>query len=421
MKAVNLFGIFFLTMLLVASIAVAVPLRVDKLELNDVELIKDDVTRLNLERGDRFDLEVKLTGLDNSSNVEVEAFISGYEYADFEPLSATTHIFDIETGVSYIKKLSLALPDLMDRDNYKLRLLVSDRNGQSDIYNYNLKVDTARHSLAIKDVVLNPQNEVKSGRALLTTVRIKNMGQKTEEGIKIKASIPSIGVSAADYIEKLRAGESTTSEELYMRVPDCAAEGIYTMKVAVEFDEGYAVASTDVFVRVVKSDSCTASVPASASQNLPQQISTVTVGAETQDAVKGEGSAVYPVTISNLGTTSRAYIISVDGTAGWAAVSVSPSNLLTLNAGETRTALVAVSANSDASPGERLFTVSVKSGNEVIQNNPVKVNVVEGAGKNLKKNLEIALIVLVVLLIVVALVVGFYKMNKGNSSSGQYY
>ncbi len=419
MKTVNLFAIFFLTMLLVVGVAHAVPLRVDKLELNDVELVKDDVTRLNLERGDELDLKAKLTGLDNSSNVQVEAFISGYEYDDFEPISAKTHVFDVENSVSYIKTLSLTLPDLMDRDSYKLRLLVTDRNGQADIYNYNLKVDTARHALTIKDVVLSPQNEVKSGRALLTTLRIKNMGQKTEEGIKVKASIPSLGLSAADYIEKLKVGESTTSEELYIRVPDCAAEGVYTMKVAVEYDEGYAVASKDVLVKIVKSDSCTATSPAK-SQNLPQQSTLITVGADAQDAVQGEGNAVFPVSISNLGGTSKTYTISVDGTNGWGSARVTPSNLLTVNAGETRTVLVAVSASDDASIGEHMFTVSVKSNGEVLQNNPVKVNVVDNKGNSLKRNLEIGLIVLVVLLVLTALVVGFYKLNN-KGSNGQYY
>ena len=99
---------------------------------------------------------------------------------------------------------------------------------------YNFDVESVRHSLTIKDVVFSPETRVKAGRALLSTVRIKNTGDKDEDSIKITVAIPELDLSASDYIEELDEGKSTTSEELYMRVPNCAEAGDYEAVVTVK-------------------------------------------------------------------------------------------------------------------------------------------------------------------------------------------
>ncbi|HLD88772.1 MAG TPA: hypothetical protein VI894_01050 [Candidatus Nanoarchaeia archaeon] len=425
MKKINIFVIAAALVLLLSLGVKALPITVDRVEINDVQINSNDAVKLSLDRGQNLEVEVKLTALDNLSNVEVEAFISGYEYSDFEPLSETSHVFDATTGTSYIKKLKFDLPVNVETDNYKLRIIVSDRNGQADVYNYNLKIDAERHLVEIKDVILSPQYEVQSGRALLTTVRIKNMGEKVEEGIKVKADIPALGISAADYVDKLKVGESTTSEELYMRIPDCTSEGTYTVKVAIEYDEGYESDSAETSIKVSKGD-CPVAQPQQ--QNQQQQTAQprtiISAGIETQDVEAGNG-AIFPITISNSGN-AKVYSITLDGISDWASARVNPSNVISVGAGETKTVYVYLLAKDTASTGLHKVTANIKSDSETSQV-LLNANVVKPTSSaqglvNLKKGLEIGLVVLIVLLVIIALVIGFRKMNKDNNEGeGQKY
>ncbi len=422
MKNLNLLMIFVMATVLLSLGAKALPITVDRVEINDVQINANDTVKLSLDRGQNLEVQIKLTALDNLSNVEVEAFISGYEYSDFETLSQTSHVFDATAGTSYIKKLKFDLPVNVESDNYKLRVLVSDRNGQADVYNYNLKIDAERHLVQIKDIVLSPQYEVQSGRALLTSVRVKNMGEKVEEGIKVKVSIPSLGVSASDYVDKLKVGESTTSEELYMRLPDCASEGTYTVKVAIDYDEGHESDSAETSIKVSKGD-----CPAAVQQPDNQQKSIITSGIETQDVEAGQGGVIFPITIMNSGSSAKTYSITLDGVGDWATARMTPSNVLSVGAGETRTVYVYISAKERASTGLHQVTANIKSDSDTKQVS-LNANVVNPSPSQqdlsgLKKGLEIGLVVVIVLLVIIALVIGLRKMNKPGSDedSGQTY
>ena len=44
----------------------------------------------------------------------------------------------------------------------------------------------------IKDVVLSPEGKVQQGRALLATIRVKNMGEKDEDGLHLNLSTRTV-------------------------------------------------------------------------------------------------------------------------------------------------------------------------------------------------------------------------------------
>jgi len=115
-------------------------------------------------------------------------------------------------------------------------------------------------ALEITNISFNPSNEVESGRALLTTVRVQNIGEKDEENIKVEVNIPDLGLSASDYIDEIGAGESKTSEELYMRIPECVEAKDYSVKITVEYDEEYETVSVEKMITVT-GDVCAAEEP----------------------------------------------------------------------------------------------------------------------------------------------------------------
>jgi len=367
-----------------------------------------------LEKDGTINVEVKFTA-NTDMEIEVEAELSGDGKKD--KVSDITDEFTVHAGTTYIKKLELELPQRMDQDReYQLRVTISDRYDYVTVTG-KLDIASADHAIQIRDVVLSPENEVKAGRALLATVRIKNRGTQEEEDIKVKASVPALGISASDYIDELDeegcdeedCDDSTTSEELYMRIPDCAEPGEYTVRVCVEFDDGDEEECVTTKMNVVESDTCTVSAAPSASTGK----TIITIGPETQDVAKG-GSAMYPVTIANEGAESKVYTISVDS-ADWADFSVTPSNVLVVGAGESKAAFVSVTAKPTAM-GLQVFSVTIKSGESVLKQVPLRANIAGGATATsnlgrVKKALEVGLVVLVVLLVILGLIIGFNKLK----------
>lgn len=364
-----------------------------------------------LEKNDEFDVKVKLRSDVALSDAQVEATVRGYDHKDL--IEDITDVFDMDANITYYKKLTLKLPVRMDQDTYRLRVIVSDRNNQEEVMNYELKVDTVSHGLEIRDVVLSPEDEVKAGRALLTSVRVKNRGEKDEEDVKVKVSIPALGISASDYIDEIDredcddedCDDSVTSEELYMRIPDDAATGEYTVKVEVEYDDGDEVETktTSIMVIGVEQEE-EISAPAVKAKTI------ITVGPETQDVSAG-GTVLYPVTITNAGTAARTYTVEVDS-ADWAEFQLTPSNVVVLNAGESKAVYIQVTAKQTAAAGEQMFSVSVKSGDTTLKQVPLKADVKAVAtGSGIKKVLEVGLIVLVVILVIIGLIIGFSKLK----------
>lgn len=420
-KLYSIFALLALAAIACSGIACAIPAVIDSVKIDGTELSPSDVNRLNLERGAEIEVKVALRATGDSQDVEVEAFITGYEYNDRERISDTTHPFDIENSTIYVKTLGLEIPERVDEDSYKLRIIVSDRNSDELIQNYNLKIDAKRHEVMIKDIVLSPETEVRAGSALLATVRVKNMGGEDEDSVKVQISIPSLGLSASDYIDEVESDDSETSEELYMIIPPCAKPGVYDVIAKVTYDDGDEDTSKSTSIKVTESDSCSAGSGSNkdnegssgSSSSLPE----VVLGSTMESIAAGEGGAIYPITITNKASSSKAFSVAVDGAESWGTVQVSPSNTVIIKPGKSETLYVFVAAKDNAAPGPKAFTATVKSGSDVVEKAALTANIVEAANGNnwgnAKKGLEIALVVLVALLVVLGLIIGFSKLKEG--------
>jgi len=422
--------VFILVSILACSVASATQTNLgdlnvtfDSIEIDDKEIIGDNpVSVAGLEKDDTIEVDVQFTANDDTS-VEIEVELSGDGKKD--KVSDSTDEFNVNDGTTYTKTLELELPQRMDQDRqYQIRVTISNKYG-SVIEIGTLDISGSDHSVQIRDIVLSPENEVKAGRALLATARIKNRGTQQEEDVKVKVSIPALGISASDYIDELDeedcddedCDDSTTSEELYMRIPDCAEPGEYTVKVCVEYDDGDEEACETAKISVVESDSCALpDVDSSASTGK----TIITIGPETQDIAKG-ASVIYPVTIANEGSAAKVYSIVTEA-ADWAEFTTTPSNVLVVGPGESKAAFVSVKANSAAS-GLQVFSVTIKSGETVLKQVPLRANITGAAAASslgkIKKALEIGLVILVVLLVLLGLIIGFNKLRGSEEEEGE--
>ena len=439
MKHFSALLVLLVVILTLSGSASALNAAIDFVKVDGDEMAPGLNTVQDLEKDNSFEVRVKVTALEDLEDVEIEAMISGYDHND--RVSDVSDVFDMKANVSYTKKLELKLAPRMDVDQYRLRIYVRDRASDELQEDFYLLVDTARHSVTIKDVDVDPATEVEAGRSVRVLVDVKNFGQMDEDDVKVEFSIPELGLKALpDYLD-IESGETKVSEELYLRIPVCTEPGQYTGQVKITFDEGDEVETQNVFIDVVESPVCEANKPAESQQPAEsqepakpaQEKTVITVGAQSQDLTRGEGGAIYPITFTNSGSESKTYVVAVTGADEWATVKISPLQTVTVGAGESKSVYVYVSAKETAEPAEHMFTVDIKdaSGN-VVKQIPMSANVVDAEGakessSGLKKALEIGLIVLVVILIVVALIVVFTRKKDDEEEeaedeiSGQTY
>ncbi len=149
------------------------------------------------------------------------------------------------------------------------------------------------------------------------------------------------------------------------------------------------------------------------------------VGPETQTVAVG-AAASYGIALTNAGSASKAYTLKAV-TGDWASASLSES-LVVLEPGKNAVVYVDVKVANDAPTGAHAASVSVMSGNEVLETVTLNANVVDAkansAGRDsgsLRNGLEIALIVLVVLLVIIGLIVGFSRLRKDDEDDQTYY
>jgi uncharacterized membrane protein len=366
-----------------------------------------------VDRGEELEVRVQLTSNSDMDDAQVEVAIRGYDHDDL--VEDITDTFDMKQNVTYVKKLSLPLRDRLDQDQYKLRVRVSDRDNPTVEQTYELDIEAERHSVMIRDVILNPENEVKAGRALLASVRIGNFGQKDEKDMKVTVAIPELGVSATSYLDEIEKedddDDSKTSEEMFLRIPEDAKTGTYTLVATVSYDEGDERESKEVQVKVVGDESASS-----------EEKTIITLASDLQTASAGGAEVSFPITLTNAGSTSKVYTIMVEG-ANWATFKVSPTNVMVVESGESKAAVVSVAPAKNAPSGVQTFLVTVMADGKVLKQVPMKVNVSGDSGYSLKKALEVGLIVLLILIVIIGLILGFSRKRddeeKDNDKS--YY
>ena len=410
MKLFYVLALFLVGIIALSGVASAA-ITINKVEVNDDPITESSTSYVQgVEKGDEIEIKVHVTSNESVENVKVDAELSGDVHDDV--IGDDTKTFDMKAGVTYVKKLNLKLSKRMEQDTYTLYVDVRGRHSDQDSKTYSLEVDAPKHNVEIRDIILSPENEVKAGRALLASVRIKNRGEEKEEDLKVKISIPELGISASDYVDELDEedgdDDSTTSEELYLRIPDCAEAGTYTLIASVEYDDGDEEVTGTTSIEIVESNTC----QATAAPVQEESKTIITIGPEVQDATVGT-SVMYSVTLTNDGSTSKSYTIAVDG-ADWADLTITPTNVLVVGASESKSAFINLEATKDATAGEQTFAVSISSGDKVLKQVPLKANVIKASLGGLKKALEIGLVILVVLLVILGLIIGFNKLKSGN-------
>lgn len=411
LKTICVLAILLFSMFAVSGADQPLPINANtmKVYINGREVSDSNTSYIrDVQRGDEVTVEVVFTPTANLSDLSVEGVIRGYDYSN--PIEDITSLFSVRPGVEYSKVLKIKLPENMDQDSYRLRIRLDSRNFATLEKDYMFDISTVEHGLQIKGLYFSPEFKIVAGRTLVTKVRIKNVGEQVEKDVKVEVSIPKLSdITAVTYLDSIDPEEAATTEDLNMEIPECTKEGDYPGTVKVSYKDGDKKVTKDFTVTVSKG---TCGSESSESQGV------VTFGSESQTVTPGEGGAVYPITVVNTGSSKQTFTI-VPETTDFADMKVNPSNVLVLDAGKGETVYLYLSAKDSATAGDHMFGVSIKSGDQVVQQKTLKATVSQGGNwNNVTRGLEIALIVLVILLILIGLVIGFNRL-KGNDEKDE--
>ncbi len=417
--------------------AASIPLRIDKVKIDGIELQENASNMLDIQRGQEVEVEVTFTALSASKNVQMEAFMSGFEYSDIAPLSASTMVFDAEENVTYVRRVRLRISDEVQEDAYKLRVIVSDRNSDAMTKNYNLKIDVPRNGLKVSDVTFFPDGSVEAGKGLLATVRVENKGERDQNDVRVQISIPELGVSGVDYIDEIKSDREKGTEEIFVKIPENARSGRYQVRIDIDFNQLHDHITAVRDINVVGGSSSGSSSGtgsnsgSSGSASKPAEPSTViTVNSQLEAVTPGKGGALFPITIVNNDEGAKAYSLAVTG-GDWADVKVSPSSTMILERGDAKLFSVYVTPHGDVKAGTQSLTIIVSSNGKTLKELQLTANVLVAQDDSLIKPdvvrvLEVVFILLLVILVVVGLVIAFKRRetserNDDSSDMRTYY
>ncbi len=406
-------------LLLAAFVSASVPpLEVTEVQVNGIGLSEDHTTRLSIERGEYLNLWLRLEALEDAKDIQVRAFIDGYEHSKYEDITDQTGVFDVQDGVEYIKRLKLKLPENMDRDNYKIKLFVSSRDGYVLEHYYNILVDVPRHSMIVRDIALNPEYRVRSGSYLSAIVRLQNTGARDQRGVKVTLQIPELGVAASDFVNKVEGGDSISTEEIAVKIPECVESKEYEMLIKVEYNDGYDSITSTHKVFVVESDICV-------DPEEPDDVEKVVISMPSvKETAKAGERVVFTAAMVNTGSATKTFILKAKN-AEWADVEMS-ENLVVLKGGESRVVFI-YATPKPTTAGTNVMLLSVESEGEMVKEVPLTVKVDEAPVEpdktvdNLRAALEIGIIVLVVILVIIVLILAFSKVKKKDEDKEETY
>src|SRR3989338_482380 len=394
------------------------------IEVNDEE---DDSTLLSVEEGEELNVEVELaiesddndgsmtyTPTDLSAkNVEIEARLTGYEDED---VVQNVLVNKVTEGTEQTKKLKMLVPNDFPNGKATLRVLVFGGNEVIADKTYELFVESPSHSVKIADVSFSPSLTVKAGRSLLATVLVENVGEENEDDVKVTVEVPELNLKASEYVDELDADESEDVDEMFLQVPPYTKAGEYTLKVTVQYDDLDKSVTETYVLKVEDSEYVATEFPQKAGKTV------LAAGPEMQSVAAGK-TATYAVALTNDGSASKAYTVEA-ATGDWATASVS-EKLVVLEPGQSKVVYVDLTAAEDATAGEHLASLTVKSGSDVLETVVLKADVAApqkaSNETSLRNGLEIALVVLVVLLVLLGLVIGFSRLRKDDDGEEKYY
>ena len=371
--------------------------------LENVRVNSEEVTHneyLQVMNGEQLSVALRFTALENFDNARFMVFIEGYEHS---PLVGTTEIFSVREGVAYVKDVRVNLPaDMRAEQNYKLRIAGANDLSGITYKEYTLFVDTQRHRVDILDLVMTPSSGVEPGQNMIANVRLRNMGQRAQDSVKVVVEVESLGISESSYLSNLNPNNVATSDDMLLFIPRDAKAGSHEAVVRLVYNNGYTQTVDSYTLNVLSPEV------------VPEQ--NLLISFEDNLKLKGNSAETIELVVANPNRESKPItVVPLENT--WADVEISPS-LAMVQGGSSETFRVSITPRSGIE-GEKSLVLLVKEGNRIVSEVTVNSHVEKAPDSDAINWVNIALIVLLIIAIIILLALVIAIARRRNDDSGR--
>ncbi len=211
-----------------------IPVSIDKVIVNDVELFEGSLTSLAASPGETVPIRVTFTANEDLLDVRVKVWVGDRD-------SVSTARFDVLDGSVYIKKLSLTLPNVYDMDDvnesWTLHVQIINKDGDNSTA---YQVEMQRESYDYDILSVDAPSRAKAGEVIGVDVVLKNTGFRELQDSFVIVAIPELGVAKKAYFGDLDSTddceddcdkEDARERRVYLVLPSDAKSGDYTLEV----------------------------------------------------------------------------------------------------------------------------------------------------------------------------------------------
>ncbi|MBI4116549.1 hypothetical protein HY449_02290 [Candidatus Pacearchaeota archaeon] len=201
--------------------------------------------------GDSVIARVVFTSDVTTSDLKVRLEIEG----DKTDVAQTTSPFEVESGKTYVKKLTLKIPnELEDEVSDDALLNLRIWGGESTDFTESFDVRVQRPSYDASFMSISTSQTVEAGKILPVDVVVKNVGYNELNNLYVTASFPDLGVKKTGYFGDLISVEDDDENDfvrarLLLEVPYNVKSGSYSLQVEAKSGSFDAVKSQDVTVK----------------------------------------------------------------------------------------------------------------------------------------------------------------------------
>ncbi len=376
-----------------------------KVEINGVDVTSLD--ELQVMNGDNLNVKLSFTATQNFDDARLMIMIEGYEHS---PIVASTPVFSVREGVTYVKDLEVSLPADMDSEReYKLRILGANDLSGLTYKEYILYVDTERNRVDILDLITTPSSGIEPGQNVVANVRIKNRGQKNQESVKITVSIPDLGVTESSYVSSLEKGEAVTSDDMLLFIPEDAKPGTYPVIVTLTYNDGHTETKGEYQITV-------------AAPKVETEKALLVSYKDNINLKEGVTKSIS-VIVANPNKDSKAISVVPSGVA-WADVEVEPT-LSMIKGGEDAVFTIKITPKAGVS-GDKELHLLVKEENKIVKELSISTYV-EPATTTIWTwtNIVLAALLIIAIIIILSLIAAIVKRSVGeeseDNSEEEYY
>jgi len=402
---------------LIASVLVsASDLSVSNLRLSvkGVEFTYPNNEIVQADAGETIPIKVIFTANEDVSDVRVKTEISGYR----DDITASTARFDIVSGATYSKLLSLKVPtDVDPAEDYTLTVTIEAKNKE---FEQELTLRIQRESYNLEVLSVDAARQVTAGSNLAVNVVLKNRGSHRVDDTFVVARIPELNIEKRVYFGDLTPidghygavvdvngntvlyedsdKEDAAERTLFLAIPSDAKAGVYNLEVEAT--------TADTTTKTTKTVVIAGT----------EQRSDVLTAMTSKDVQSGQ-TVTYDLVVINSGDKIAVYNI-VPESAQNLIVSVDEP-IITVPADSSKT--VKVTATAGDVMGTFNFAVNVNSQDQLVKRVNFSANVSKKSFSNNVMVLTVILAIIFVVLLIVLIVLLTRKPEKTEEFGESYY